>query len=154
MRRTLLFLLVLAAPVAATAQATTTPHAMKPNDWHRVTTLSQAAMSPDGKLVAFTVTTVVERENKRHQEVWVVPVAGGEPVRYTTPNTESSNPRFSPDGKYLFFSSQRAGGQGNTWALRMDGPSGEAIQVSDYPSGSWTRDARFAVFSSAATERP
>lgn len=148
MRRPLLVLLALPLATPAVAQ---TPRAMQPNDWHRLTTLSQPAMSPDGKVVAFTVTTVNERENKRHQEVWVVPAAGGDPVRYTAPATESSNPRFSPDGKWLFFSSSRAGGTGNTWAIRMDQPSGEATQVPDYPSGSWPRDGRFAVFSAAAT---
>jgi len=147
MRRSLLTLLVL-APAVAVAQA---PRAMKPNDWHRLTTVSQPAMSPDGKVVAFTVTTVNERENKRHQEVWVVPSTGGDPVRYTAPSTESSNPRFSPDGKYLFFNSQRAGGSGPAWAIRMDAPSGEASQVADFPNGSWPRDGRFAVFSSAPT---
>jgi dipeptidyl aminopeptidase/acylaminoacyl peptidase len=148
MRRTLFVLLAL--PLASAAAQS--PRAMQPNDWHRLTTLSQPAMSPDGKVVAFTVTTVNERENKRHQEVWVVPTAGGDPVRYTTPNTESSNPRFSPDGRYLFFSSQRAGGTGNTWAIRMDVPSGEATQLTDYPSGSWPRDGRFAVFTAPAQE--
>jgi dipeptidyl aminopeptidase/acylaminoacyl peptidase len=145
MRRSmrLLFLLL---PVALPAQ-----RAMQPNDWHRVTNLSQPAMSPDGKVVAFTVTTVNERENKRHQEIWVVPTAGGDPVRYTAPSHESASPRFSPDGKWLFFSSQRAGGTGNTWAIRMDAPSGEATQVPDYPTGSWTRDGKFAVFAAAPT---
>ncbi len=141
-----LLVALLALPVTLPAQ-----RAMRPNDWHRVTTLSAPAMSPDGKLVAFTVTTVVERENRRHNEVWVVSTAGGDPVRYTAPATESSNPRFSPDGKYLFFTSQRAGGSGSTWALRMDAPSGEAAQVADYPNGSWTRDGKFAVFASTVT---
>ena len=137
---------LLLAPVALPAQ-----HAMRPNDWHRVTTLSQPAVSPDGKSVAFTVTTVVERENRRHAEIWVVPTAGGEPVRYTAPATESSSPSFSPDGKWLFFNSQRPGGTGNTWAIRMDAPGGEATQVADYPTGSWPRDGRFAVFAAAPT---
>lgn len=125
--------------------------AMQPNDWHRVTTVSQPAMSPDGRHVAMTVTTVNERENKRHSEVWVVATAGGDPVRYTAPAFESSSPRFSPDGKYLFFSSQRPGGSGNTWAIRMDAPSGEAMQLTDWPSGAWTRDGKFAVFAAPAT---
>ena len=131
------------SPLALEAQ-----RAMQPNDWHRLTTISQPAMSPDGRVVAFTVTTVNERENKRHQEVWVVPSAGGDPVRYTAPGFESNAPRFSPDGKYLLFSSQRPGGSGNTWAIRMDAPSGEATQLENWPSGSWTRDGKFAVFSS------
>jgi dipeptidyl aminopeptidase/acylaminoacyl peptidase len=144
MRRPVLSLVLILAPIALPAQ-----RAMQPNDWYRVTSLAQPAMSPDGKLVAFTVTTVNERENKRHSEVWVVPTAGGDPVRYTAPSTESSSPAFSPDGKYLFFSSQRAGGSGSRWAIRMDAPSGEATQVPDYPTGSWPRDGRFAVFSAA-----
>lgn len=131
------------APLALGAQ-----RAFQPNDWHRVTTVSQPAMSPDGKTVAFTVTTVNERENKRHSEVWVVPTAGGDPVRYTAQGFESNNPRFSPDGKQLFFTSQRPGG--GTWSLRMDAPSGEAIAVSNWPSGSWPRDGRFAVFTAPA----
>lgn len=141
-----ILLALLIVPGALAAQ-----RAMQPNDWHRLTTVSQPAMSPDGRSVAFTVTTVNERENKRHQEVWVVPTAGGEPVRYTAPAFESSAPRFSPDGKYLLFSSQRPGGSGNTWAIRMDAPSGEATQLENWPSGSWPRDGKFAVFSAPAS---
>jgi dipeptidyl aminopeptidase/acylaminoacyl peptidase len=149
---------ILLAAMVLVPQALVAQRAMQPNDWHRLTTVSQPALSPDGKVVAFTVTTINEKANKRHSEVWVVPAAGGDPVRYTAPAFESSNPRFSPDGKYLFFSSQRPGGSGNTWAIRMDAPSGEATQLTDWPSGSWTRDGKFAVFSapvstdSAATD--
>lgn len=135
-------------------QATaTTGRAFTPNDWYRLTTVASPAMSPDGRLVAFTVTTVRTKENKRHSEVWVVPTAGGEPVRYTSPSTESSNPSWSPDGKYLFFRSQRPGGEGSTWALRMDAPSGEAFQLKDYPtSGTTPANGAFAVWSEAETD--
>ncbi|HEX3160886.1 MAG TPA: hypothetical protein VHQ45_20360, partial [Gemmatimonadaceae bacterium] len=69
---------LVAAPLSAqTAEpAGAAGRAFVPGDWHRLTTLSSPAMSPDGRRVAFTVTTVVEKENKRHSEVWVVPVAG------------------------------------------------------------------------------
>ncbi|HEU6450316.1 MAG TPA: prolyl oligopeptidase family serine peptidase, partial [Gemmatimonadaceae bacterium] len=141
--------------------------AFTPNDWYRVTTVSDAALSPDGKLVAFTVTTVNEKEGKRHSEVWVAPTSGCPsvksasaadadscaPARYTSPGTESSNPRFSPDGKLLYFDSRRPGGErgrgGRSWALRMDRPGGEAFQVLDAPpaSATYTRDGRIAVWS-------
>lgn len=138
---------VLLLPATAAAQQ---GRAFTPADWYRVTTLSSPAMSPDGRLVAVTVTTVKEKENTRHSEVWVVPAVGGEAVRYTSPSTESSNPRWSHDGTYLFFTSRREGGDGSTWALRMDVPAGEAQQLTTYPAGSIPRDGAFAVFTAPA----
>src|SRR5690606_15752322 len=124
--------------------------AFTPADWYKVTTVSDPAISPDGSRVAFTVTTVVEKDNKRHSEIWVAPTEGGEPVRYTSPSTESSNPSWSHDGKYLFFQSRRAGGEGSRWALRMDAPGGEASQLEDYPTGSVPRSGEFAVWTDPA----
>src|SRR5690606_612966 len=89
---------LLLIPAVGLAQGTDARRAFTPADWYRVTTLSSPAFSPDGKMIAFTVTTVVEKENRRHSEVWVAPVDGGEPYRVTSPGTESSNPRWSPDG--------------------------------------------------------
>ena len=113
-------LLLLLAPGGLHAQG----RAFQPNDWHKVTTLSSPAMSPDGSKVAFVVTTVVEADNKRHSEVWVVHTAGGEPVRYTAPGYESTSPRWSDDGTRLIFNSTRPGGR-SPWALRMDQPGGD-----------------------------
>jgi dipeptidyl aminopeptidase/acylaminoacyl peptidase len=132
------------AAVPASAQQSA-GRAFTPADWYRLTTVGSPAMSPDGRQVAFTVTTVKEAENARHTEVWVVPTNGGEPVRYTSPGVSSTNPRWSHDGRHLLFTSTRAGGRGNTWVLRMDQPGGEAFQMS-YPTGSMPRDGRFAVY--------
>ena len=141
----------LLAGSSAAAQQAAPPRPFQIADWYRITTLSGPSMSPAGDRVAVTVTTVREAENKRHSEVWVVPVAGGEPQRFTSPSTESSAPRWSPDGRYLFFTSTRAGGKGNTWAIRMDQPSGEATQIEKYPNGSTPRGHRFAVWADADT---
>lgn len=142
-------LLTLATP--AFAQEAGAPassgRAFTPGDWYRVTNLSSPAMSPDGRWVAFTVTTVEEEENARHSEIWMVATAGGEPVRLTSPGTESSNPRWSHDGAFLLFTSRREGGEGSTWVLRMDrAPSGEAFQMKDWPEGSVPAAGGFAVF--------
>ncbi|MDB4914310.1 MAG: WD40-like beta Propeller containing protein [Gemmatimonadetes bacterium] len=74
--RTALLLIICATP--SIAQTTGTPRAFQLADWYKVTTLSAPAMSPSGDRVAFTVTTVREAENKRHNEIWIVPTAGGE----------------------------------------------------------------------------
>ncbi len=134
--------------VAAARSGTGDARAFHPSDLYRMSTVGAPAMSPDGRLVAFTVTTMVEADNKRHSEIWVVPTAGGPAVRYTSPSTESTRPRFSRDGKLLLFTSQRPGSRGNTWALRMDRPSGEAFQPDSSemdPEGSAPRDGRFVV---------
>src|SRR5687768_2859849 len=118
----------------------------KPQDWYRVTTVGSPALSPDARWVAFTVTTVREGENKRHSEVWVTGVDGGEPARMTSPSVESSDPRWSPDGKLLLFTSTRPNSKARTWALRMDRPAGEAFEVDSVPAGSFTRDGRTVVW--------
>ena len=139
--------MVFAAP--AVAQRAAPQRAFQLADWYRLTTLSGPAISPAGDRVAVTVTTVREAENKRHSEIWVVPTAGGEPQRFTSPGTESSAPRWSPDGRYLFFTSSRSGGKGNSWAIRMDQPGGEATQIERYPNGSTPSDHRFAIWADA-----
>jgi len=136
--------LLLASPLSAQGRAFT------PNDWYRITTLSAPALSPDGKQVAFTVTTAVAAENKRHSEVWLVAAAGGEPQRLTSPGVESSNPRWSPDGTLLLFNSTRPGGKGRVWALRMDRPGGEAFEVDSIPAGSTARDGRLVFYTDTA----
>jgi dipeptidyl aminopeptidase/acylaminoacyl peptidase len=123
--------------------------AFAPSDWYRLSTVGNAAMSPDGRQVAFTVTRAREAENDRHTEIWVVPTSGGEPVRYTSPGVSSTNPRWSHDGRHLIFTSNRPGGRGNTWVLRMDQPGGEAFQM-EYPTGSAPRDHRFVVYTRTA----
>ncbi|MEQ1692778.1 MAG: hypothetical protein ABMA00_15920, partial [Gemmatimonas sp.] len=130
------------------------PRAMMLADWYRVSQVSAPAMSPDGKRIAMTVTRAVEAENRRHSEIWVVNSAGGDPQRWTSPSTESSNPRWSPDGKYLLFTSQRPGGRGNTWAIRLDEPGGEAIQVDGYAEGSLPSNSAFAITAGPARQDP
>jgi dipeptidyl aminopeptidase/acylaminoacyl peptidase len=148
--RARLFSCAIALCAAATLDAQQAKRAFTPTDVYKLTTVSAPAMSPDGNRIAFQVQTVNERDNKYHREVWVVPTAGGEPQRFTSPSTESSNPRWSPDGKYLVFTSQRPGGKGNTWMLRMDVPGGEAFQNDNYPrTGSVPTSLRFAVWSDA-----
>jgi dipeptidyl aminopeptidase/acylaminoacyl peptidase len=136
-------------PSFAIAQ-TKAPRAMQLADWYRVTVVSNPAISPDGQRVAMQVQTYKEADNKRHNEIWVVASNGnGTPQRWTSPGTESTNPRWSPDGKWLVFNSTRTGGKGNTWALRVDEPGGEATQPGTVPTGSSPKNGAFAVWSEA-----
>ena len=153
---------MLTTVIVAGADAQQAKRAFELKDWYRLTTVSAPAMSPDGARVAFTVQTVNEKDNKYHREVWVVSTtctaprtAACEPVRYTSPGTESSAPRWSPDGRFLIFTSQRPGGRGSTWMLRMDQPGGEAFQDDKYPRlGSVPANGMFSVWTEGDSVPP
>ena len=147
MRSVRLIAAVLAALTSTSALQAQGKRAFTLSDWYRLAVLSAPAMSPDGSQIAFQVQTALEKDNRYHREVWVVPTAGGEPRRFTSPSTESTNPRWSPDGKLLLFTSQRPGGRGTTWMLRMDQPGGEAFQDDKYPrQGSTPANNAFSVW--------
>jgi dipeptidyl aminopeptidase/acylaminoacyl peptidase len=107
--------------------------AFRPEDWYRIARVGGGTLSPDGNTLAFTVTTVLEEKNARHTEVWIQSVAGGSARRMTAPAFESTAPRWSDDGKTLYFTSTRPGSRGTGWAVRMD-EGGEAFPA-EAPGG-------------------
>src|SRR5215216_3631458 len=73
-------------------------------DFYRIVTVQSPAMSPDGRWVAFIRTTIVEAENRRQGELWIVPADGSAPPRrISDPALNASAPRWTPDGRLLAF---------------------------------------------------
>ncbi len=97
--------------------------------FHRV---SDPQPSPDGNWVAFVVTDADVAENKTSSDVWLVPTDGGEPRLLTTSPKHDRHPRWSPDGKWIAFDSNR-GGDFQVWLLPING--GEACQLTTLSTG-------------------
>ena len=104
--------------------------AWQSTDYYRLTVVSDPELAPDGRRVAFVVTTVVEDKDRRHNEIWMASADGSAAAfRYTSPSTEAANPSWSPDGSLLAFSSKREGSDDDVWFLRTAAPGGEAFQI-------------------------
>src|SRR5262245_30026439 len=116
-------LLVVASPMAGRSPQTNTKRAFETKDWYKVKTVGSPTMSPDGKFVAVQVTSVIEAKNTRVNEIWVVSTApGAEPMRFSAPGFDSTNPSFSADSSTVIFSSTRPGYANSRWAVRVDRP--------------------------------
>lgn len=144
--------LVLVAAMAATPLAGQQRRPISSQDYYQLVGVSEAAVSPSGAAVAFTVTTVVESKDSRHREVWLAPADGSAPpYRLTSLSTEGSGPVWSPDGSLLAFSSRRdsAGVQDEdgVWFLRMGALGGEAFRIRGvHASPVWSPDGKWIAY--------
>jgi eukaryotic-like serine/threonine-protein kinase len=89
------------------------------------------------------------------REIWTLPAGGGEAVKVTAGESVDWNPVWSPDGRYLYFASDRSGVT-NLWRLPIDERSGrvgdaEPVTTSSQASMllSLSRDGRHLVYASA-----
>lgn len=131
--RTLFF--TLGSIVFASAVGAADPPARRPmtvEDLWSMQRVGGPALSPDGSLVAFTVSSFSMEENKGNPDLWLVPVDGtAPPRRLTTNDGPDGSARWSPDGRKLAFLSKRSDGPSQIYLLPIDG--GEAERLTDLP---------------------
>ncbi|MFL6282272.1 MAG: prolyl oligopeptidase family serine peptidase [Pyrinomonadaceae bacterium] len=79
-----------------------------PEDYYAFEFVGDPHLSPGGRWVAYVVTTVDQRQNRRLSQIWLAATDGSRPPRQLTTSTQSSSsPRWSPDGRTLAFLSSR-----------------------------------------------
>ena len=125
------------------------PKAWTPELSMKLKGIGVVRVSPDGKRVAYVVTQAVMTPEKSEYlaQIHMANADGSDAVQLTFAEKSSTNPQWSPDSKWLAFTSSRAG-KNNLYLLRAGG--GEAEQLTDVKGGvsgyEWSPDGQWIAF--------
>lgn len=102
---------------------------IRPNDIYRLQSTGDAQISPDGKWFAYTLSKTDSAKDKRNTDIWMMSWDGNESIQLTNSLDTESNPRWSPDGKYISFTATRGTGGSQVHILNRLG--GEAVKLTE-----------------------
>ncbi|XOV95032.1 MAG: amidohydrolase family protein [Bacteroidota bacterium] len=94
-------------------------------------------VSPDGKKIVFDLLG----------DIFIMPIEGGTATPLRTGHAFEVQPRFSPDGKYISFTSDSGGGD-NIWIMDVDGSNAKQVTKEDFRllnNAVWTPDSKYLV---------
>lgn len=123
------------------------------DDMFRLKRVADPQISPDGKMVVYQVTEILDPPTYQKQtHLWIVPSDGKSPPRQLTSSGKSdSHPRWSPDGKKILFESTRSGPP-QLYILDLV-VGGEAKKLTDVSTGAgsaiWSPDGSKIAFMSS-----
>jgi dipeptidyl aminopeptidase/acylaminoacyl peptidase len=121
-------------------------------------TASSPQISPDGRYVAYEVTWTNWQENQFQRDVWIADSETGRSYRLTDGRHSSDSARWSPDGKWLAFLSERPATAPGAKESKEPKPQifvispfgGEARQITDVETGvtrfAWSPDGKRIAF--------
>lgn len=111
--------------------------------------VANVRVSPDAKLVAYSVSEAVMTDDRSEwvSQIWIATADGAKATQLTFGGKSSSNPIWSRDGQWLAFVSDRSG-KSNLYRLRVTG--GEAEPLTDVKTGvtafAWSPDGQQIAF--------
>jgi dipeptidyl aminopeptidase/acylaminoacyl peptidase len=146
---------VLVVVASLTAWSVQAGRPLSPEDWFRFQAVSDLHIAPDGAAVAYLVTSYDKKSDESRSALWLADWAGKESIQLTR-GESVSEPRFSPDGRYLSFLSARpAEGKTQLWVLDRRG--GEPRQlthgIGELTSYEWSPDSEHVVLVMRADEK-
>lgn len=102
--------------------------AWTPDQMMEVKSVGDVQVSPDGRRVAFTVTQhyIGSETSEPRTQIWIAHANGSHAFALTSGEKSSSNPRWSPDGRWIGFLSDRSG-HSNIWVVNSHGGEPEQL---------------------------
>ena len=132
MRRSLTSLFALAVAVCAlSAAARAQAGGRQPltvSDLLKIQRVGDPQLSPDGRWIAYQISVPDVDANRSRTQLYLVSVEGGQPKQLTSGASSASTPRWSPDGKTIYYAT---GGQLHA----LDVASGRSRQVTNISTG-------------------
>ncbi|HEX2908195.1 MAG TPA: S9 family peptidase [Phototrophicaceae bacterium] len=117
-------------------------------DLYQLVYVEDPRISPNGRWVAYVQTTVDKFENGYKRNIWLAPTAGGQPIQLTR-SGKDTQPRWSPDGRTLAFTSGRFE-KPQIYLLPVSEPGGEPRQLTKLTNGAsgpaWSPDGQHIAF--------
>jgi dipeptidyl aminopeptidase/acylaminoacyl peptidase len=116
------------------------------DDVYRFREVSAPEISPEGTWVAYTVGTVDTTKDRTTRDLWMTSWDGRKTLRLTTSPSNEGAPRWSPDGRYLAFLSDREDPHDVQQVWLLDRQGGEAERITDLAGGvsqyAWSPDSK------------
>ncbi|MBI4312395.1 MAG: S9 family peptidase [Chloroflexi bacterium] len=101
-------------------------------DLFRLKTVADPQISSDGRRIAYVVTEIDAKADGYRSAIWVAEDSAA-PRQLTSGGKSDAQPRWSPDGRYLAFLSNRAGNANQLYLLPMTG--GDPAKLTELPRG-------------------
>src|SRR5580704_14821152 len=95
--------ILLAILLAATLASAQTKRPMIFEDMMHMKRLGSTAVSPDGKWLGYSVTTVDLDKNTKTAELWLQAISGGNPHKVEAAKPGDDGLQFASDGKRILF---------------------------------------------------
>ena len=89
-----------------------------------VSAFSSPSWTPDGEYILYTSMEGVDPEGRPNEDIWIIRADGTEKFQLTTNGSADRYPVMSPDGRYIYFLSNRGESWG-VWRIPFEGFGGE-----------------------------